>query len=83
MVSQFSPPVEAPPLPGLLLKYRESSIGCLRLTHVTWRGQIQQPPDVTLKVDALGKEASQRWLSEQCPRMRLPDDNVDSGIVRR
>lgn len=35
------------------------------------------------KVDALGKEARDRWLSEKCPRMRLPDDDVDRGIVRR
>ena len=35
------------------------------------------------KVEPIGKAASERWLNEKCPRMRLPDDNVDRGIVRR
>jgi hypothetical protein len=35
------------------------------------------------RVEPLGKIASDRWLSEQCPQKRMPDDDVDRGIVRR
>jgi hypothetical protein len=34
---------------------------------------------VALKVEPLGKAASERWLNEKCPRMRVPNDDVDRG----
>jgi len=37
----------------------------------------------TFTVEALGKDERERWLNEKCPRMRLPNDNIDRGIVRR
>jgi hypothetical protein len=34
-------------------------------------------------VEPLGKAASQRWLNDECPKNRLPDDDVDRGITRK
>ena len=34
------------------------------------------------KVEPLAKPASERWLKEECPKVRLPDDDFARGIIR-